>query len=148
MGESKDAPVDKTAKFFFDLSTFVVLPGWFAMLVFPNEEFTEQYIRSAACLIAVMYVFSLVKGGNVEGAGFTTLRGVRNIFQRGSDFVLNGCWLHYLAFDMLIGYSIALDASAKGISQLLVAPFLLAVLMFGPSGYASYQALLYFLSLK
>ena len=44
-------------------------------------------------------------------------------------------WLHYLAFDLLIGIDIARRSDRLGLSRLLQAPLLLTTFMFGPLGY-------------
>lgn len=147
-GKNKEKKLHPLAKLFFQISSSAVAPGWIAMAVYPNEEYTGLYIRACCLTITVMYIISLAMGGNVEGGDFVSLRGVLRIFRKGNDLTLNGCWLHYLIFDMIVGYSIALDASARGISQLAVAPFLFATLMFGPSGWAAFQAFCYYTELS
>ena len=92
-------------------------------------------------IIAFCYTYSLVVGGNVEGASFVTLQGVTNIFRRGNDWVLNGCWLHYLALDLVVGLSICKDATERSMSPWVIKPILLLTLMYGPGGYLAYQVL-------
>ncbi len=146
MGNKKDGTgIDATAKMLFQISNMLVMPGWLAMGFAPESKLTETYIKGAACSIAVLYAFSLITGGSVKGGSFSTLKGVRNIFRLGSDRVVNGCWLHYLAFDMLVGYTMAIDAVNLNISKMIVGPFLFGTLMFGPAGWASFQALKLFI---
>ena len=48
-------------------------------------------------------------------------------------------WLHYLAFDLLIGTWIASEAQRIGMKHLLIVPALILCFMFGPVGWAVFQ---------
>jgi hypothetical protein len=48
-------------------------------------------------------------------------------------------WVHYLAFDLLIGSWIAREADKLGLSRVIQAPILLATFMFGPLGYLLFR---------
>jgi hypothetical protein len=50
-------------------------------------------------------------------------------------------WVHYLAFDLLIGAWIARMARAEGISHLLVLPLVALTFLFGPAGYLAFTLL-------
>ena len=69
--------------------------------------------------------------------GFGSLAAVKLMLS--SDPVLLAGWVHYLAFDLLIGRWIAFDAVKKGISQWFVAPCLFLTLMAGPVGFLLYS---------
>ena len=47
-------------------------------------------------------------------------------------------WIHYLAFDFLVGRVVLADAQRRGIHHLLVVPCLLLTFMLGPTGYLVY----------
>jgi hypothetical protein len=49
-------------------------------------------------------------------------------------------WLHFLAFDLLVGRWAYLDSRERGLSAWLMAPILLLLLMFGPLGFLLYLA--------
>jgi hypothetical protein len=50
-------------------------------------------------------------------------------------------WLHYLAFDLLIGTWEVRDAQERGIPHALVVPCLFLTFMFGPAGWLLYVTL-------
>ena len=48
-------------------------------------------------------------------------------------------WIHYLAFDLLIGSWEVRDARELGIPHLFVVPCLFLTFMFGPAGWLLYR---------
>ena len=73
-----------------------------------------------------------------EGS-FSTLAGVATLFS--NPWLLLAGWLHYLAFDLLIGTWEARDARDRGVPHLFVVPCLFLTLMFGPAGWLLYMGL-------
>lgn len=84
--------VHTQANIMFNIATYAVLPGWAALVLAPAHELTELYVRLCAMSLSLLYVASLALGGQ-PGGNFTTLPGVCIIFRKGSDLVLNGCWI-------------------------------------------------------
>jgi ABA DEFICIENT 4-like len=70
--------------------------------------------------------------------GFSTLAGVSKLFE--DPWVLLAGWLHYLAFDLLIGTWEARDSIERGVSRWLLVPCLFFTFMFGPMGWLAYMA--------
>jgi hypothetical protein len=68
---------------------------------------------------------------------FQTLAGVSALFS--SPWVLLAGWIHYLAFDLLVGVWEVRDSRSRGIPHLLVVPCLALTFMFGPAGWLLYQ---------
>jgi hypothetical protein len=64
------------------------------------------------------------------------LAGVATLFS--NPWLLVAGWLHYLAFDLLIGTWEARDARERGVPHLLLVVCLFATLMFGPAGWLLY----------
>jgi hypothetical protein len=50
-------------------------------------------------------------------------------------------WLHYLAFDLVVGSWIAERAAGLGLPHLLVLPLLALTFLFGPAGLLAFAAL-------
>jgi threonine/homoserine/homoserine lactone efflux protein len=73
--------------------------------------------------------------GGAEGT-FSTLEGVALLF--ANPWLLVAGWLHYLAFDLLIGTWEARDARERRVPHLLLVPCLFLTLMFGPAGWLVY----------
>ena len=47
-------------------------------------------------------------------------------------------WIHYLAFDLLVGTWEARDSRERGIPHLLLVPCLILTFLFGPAGWLLY----------
>jgi hypothetical protein len=67
-----------------------------------------------------------------EGGGFGSIAQVRALF--ASDYGLLAGWVHYLAFDLLIGAMMAGQMDKMGLSRLSQAPLLGLIFLFGPLG--------------
>jgi hypothetical protein len=50
-------------------------------------------------------------------------------------------WVHYLAFDLLVGLWIARSARDRGIPHLLALPCLALTFLFGPAGFLAFLIL-------
>jgi Domain of unknown function (DUF4281) len=50
-------------------------------------------------------------------------------------------WVHYLAFDLLIGSWETRDAQERGVPHLLLVPCLFFTFMFGPAGWLLYMGI-------
>ncbi len=64
---------------------------------------------------------------------FGSLASVMKLFTE-ENAVLAG-WVHYLAFDLLIGMWILDKNKALGMHQIIIAPCLFLTFMFGPMGF-------------
>lgn len=112
---------------------------WLALIFLPRGwPVLPSIIRlGVPLLLAVAYsALVLAYFFRVEG-GFDSLANVRALFT--SDPVLLAGWIHYLAFDLLIGAWVADEADRHGVSRLIQAPILVATFMFGPLGWLLFQ---------
>lgn len=112
---------------------------WLVLIILPRSwRVLPGLIRlGVPLLLAVTYsALVLAYFFRVEG-GFDSLANVRALFT--SDPVLLAGWIHYLAFDLLIGTWIADEADRQGDSRLIQAPILVATFMFGPLGWLLFQ---------
>jgi hypothetical protein len=71
--------------------------------------------------------------------GFSSLAAVATLF--GNPWALLAGWIHYLAFDLLIGTWEARDARERGVPHLLLVPCLILTFLFGPAGWLLYRGL-------
>lgn len=132
---------------FFRLASLVALAGWVVVFAFPllPEPARTWVLGGALALLCTQYAFLLGLGGRYDAEGerprgsFLTLRGVISLF-RSPRVVLVG-WIHFLAFDLFVGASIALDAERVGISHVWCLPILGLTLMYGPVGMLAYLVL-------
>jgi Domain of unknown function (DUF4281) len=51
------------------------------------------------------------------------------------DWLLLAGWMHYLAFDLLVGAWIAAETERAGLSRLVLIPVLPLTFIFGPLGF-------------
>ncbi len=90
-------------------------------------------------LLAVVYV--AIVGTHFFGSpgGFSSLPDVALLFS--NPWLLLAGWVHYLAFDLLIGTWETRDARERGVSHLVLVPCLVLTFLFGPAGWLLYQGL-------
>lgn len=74
-----------------------------------------------------------------EAGSFASIRGVRSLFE--SDYALLGGWIHYLAFDLIIGMALSRAARESGLSIWWMLPVWFFTFMFGPVGYVLWRGL-------
>ena len=126
----------------FNVYNTVVLIPWLAMFVFPQTRFTQRMVSNewpVFCIglsYLVLFVIDISTGTGV-GIDFTSFESIKAAFAR--DEVLLIGWLHYLAFDLFVGFWIFEDAQKKRIKHLVLLPCLLFTLMLGPVGWLLYQ---------
>ena len=118
----------------FSVASIAAMAGWLALLAapfFPKVASFASQLLVPGLLCLAYTVLILVYWSGAEG-DFNSLNGVMKLFTR-PEIALAG-WLHYLAFDLLIGGMVAQMARANGISVLLTLPCLLLTFLFGPLG--------------
>lgn len=128
--------------FVFSIANAIVLPQWLLMVLAPRWKWTQWLMHNhlIPTLLGLVYAFYLLSG--IEGLdveAFGTLEGVMKMFSV-KEAVLIG-WVHYLAFDLLIGTWILKEGQARNISHLWLAPCLLFCFMFGPVGWVIFKIL-------
>ena len=95
---------------------------------------------ASSCLLplslGVVYVVLIASHIGDSGGGFGSLDAVSRLFQ--NQYLLLAGWIHYLAFDLMVGCWEWRDARLAGISHLFVAPCLLLTFLLGPAGLLLY----------
>lgn len=124
----------------FQIANTAVLPFWLMLGLMPRHSLTATVVRSGAvsCVLAAFYIISLTQGEGMSPAGFGTLEGIRAMFQ--DDWYLLAGWLHYLAFDLYVGSTIAGHYVQYGGSRLILGVELVLTLMLGPVGLLLHKA--------
>ena len=88
-------------------------------------------------LLALVYLFLIVfHFGDGEG-DFSSLQGVAKLFE--NPFALVAGWVHYLAFDLVVGSWILVNSQKHNIAHALIVPCLLLTFLFGPIGFMVYS---------
>lgn len=122
----------------FAVANFVALCGWLLLIALPGKTSVTHLISGVVipAVFAVVYtVMIAIHFGGSEG-GFSSLPDVARLFS--NPWLLLAGWLHYLAFDLLIGSWEVRDARERGIPHLLVVPCLILTFLFGPAGWLLY----------
>lgn len=121
----------------FDLANLLALIGWaiLALAIVVKRPLWRDTIAGALwpVLLSVVYVAALAVGLPTAEGGFSSLAEVRRLF--ANDWALLAGWVHYLAFDLLIGARIAAETERAGLSRLLLVPILPLTFLFGPAGF-------------
>lgn len=126
----------------FQVANPVALLGWIALLFSPLRPRLADRVASLLVpgLLAVAYVGLLAAHwGRAEGGGFGSLDEVAALFAQ--RHVLLAGWLHYLAFDLLVGAMIVRQGRALALPFWMVLPCLPLTFLFGPAGYLLFLAL-------
>ena len=126
----------------FTMANTIVLPMWLLMIVLPKWKVTRflidfKVIPLALALIYAFYIFqSILIGGGMD---IGSLDAVMALFTE-ENAVLAG-WVHYLAFDLLVGMWILDENKKMEIHQLLLVPCLIGTFMFGPIGFLLFMSI-------
>jgi hypothetical protein len=124
----------------FSLANAIALLSWLLIAVLPGRRWVTDVVTGIVvpAIFAVLYVALVGSAiGRAEG-GFSTLGGVASLF--ANRWLLLAGWVHYLAFDLLIGTWEARDARERGVPHVLLVPCLLLTFMLGPAGWLLYIA--------
>ena len=88
---------------------------------------------------ALVYVTLIaMRFGRTRG-GFDSLVGVAALFQ--DPWILLAGWVHYLAFDLLVGVWEVRDAESHGVTRGRLMICLVLTFLFGPAGWLLYRVL-------
>lgn len=121
----------------FAVVNLVALLAWVTLVVRPRNPWVLRWAgQGVPLLFALAYaVIVVMRFGRVAG-DFNSLTGVAALFS--DPWILLAGWIHYLAFDLLIGVWEARDAAARQLSPWTLAPCLVFTFLFGPVGWLLY----------
>lgn len=122
----------------FSIANALAAVSWLLLLLLPRRRWVIDIVTSQVvpALFAVLYIGLVVTMFGRSDGGFSTLAGVATLFT--NSWMLLAGWMHYLAFDLLIGTWEVRDAQARGIPHLFVVPCLILTFLFGPAGWLLY----------
>lgn len=127
-----------TASGVFEFCNAFALISWILMIFAPKWKWTPRIVLGiVAIILSLFYAFYILQSLSFEDfQSFSSLEGLMTLFG-APEAVLAG-WIHYLAFDMIVGYFILTDAQKNKINHYLVIPCLLFSFMMGPVGFLIY----------
>ena len=130
-----------SAGLLFSVANTISLLSWLLLALLPGRRWVTDVVtaRIVPMLFAIGYVAIVATTFAGADGSFSTLSGVATLFT--NPWLLFAGWLHYLAFDLLIGTWEARDARERGVPHLLLVPCLFLTLMFGPAGWLLYLGL-------
>ena len=118
----------------FSMASSAVLLGWLALALVPYRFAVGRIVAVTIALALAMLYAALIGTFWSAGKGdFGSLAGVTALFAHPG--LLLGGWVHYLAFDLLVGTWEREEAAAIGLPRLLLIPCLGLTFMFGPIGW-------------
>ena len=123
-----------TTSIIFSICNSLVLPQWLLMTVAPKWKWTHKLVDSKIIplLLSLVYIIYFLQGMGAEG-NFGSLEGVMKLFT--VDVLALAGWIHYLAFDLLIGSWVLKRSQKLGIAHWWIIPCLLLCFMAGPAGF-------------
>ncbi len=129
----------------FRIANFAAVIGWIVLALaaaFGWRGALERFCgRLVPVLLAAAYVVLLVAYWSGTRGDFSSLSGVQTLFRQPAAALAG--WLHYLAFDLLIGTAIAQRFLADRLPRTLLIPILPLTFLFGPAGWLLFQAILF-----
>jgi hypothetical protein len=128
-----------TAEQIFSIANALAVLCWILLALLPNRRWVTEVVsgKAAPGLFAVAYLAIVIAVFPGAQGSFSTLAGVTQLF--ANPWLLLAGWLHYLAFDLLIGTWEARDSVQHGVPRWLLVPCLFLTLMFGPAGWLGYS---------
>jgi len=125
----------------FTIANTAAILGWVLLAALPNRRWVTEVITGGAipALLAVAYTLIGIAAFPRANGSFSTLAGVQQLF--ANPWLLLAGWIHYLAFDLLIGTWETTDAVEHHVPRWVLVPCLFLTLMFGPAGWLAYRGL-------
>ncbi|CAM9735829.1 unnamed protein product [Ectocarpus sp. 12 AP-2014] len=132
---------------FIFCSNVVFIP-WLALMIVPKWKWTSPITKAVVLILCVVYTiyFASPMRNSKEGVlamymDMGTLDGIAKLFR--GDGILLPAWVHYLAFDLVVGHYLVQKnmEDPNGLSKLAMAPCLFLNIMAGPTGMLLYVVL-------
>lgn len=122
----------------FSIANVAALCCWLLLIVLPGRAWVNRLVAGVAVPAAFAVAYTVIIAMYFFGSegGFSSLPDVARLFM--NPWLLLAGWIHYLAFDLLVGSWEARDARERGVNHLLVIPCLIMTFMFGPAGWLLY----------
>ena len=123
----------------FQLCNTIALVGWLILIFISPFWFNTDklLIGIVITLFAVLYTWLLASNFKLSDMEkFSTLAGVMELFT--NKVAVTSAWVHFLAFDLMVGIWIKKNAMKHGISHWLLIPCFFFTFMIGPMGLLIY----------
>ncbi len=124
------------ASIIFSLVNMLAMVMWILMIFLPKWKATSWLCRFKlvplllSCLYLFYTVYNMINGVPLD---FSSLDSVMELFTKESAMMAG--WIHYLAFDLLIGMWMIKQNEKHGISVFIMALCLFLTFFLGPVGF-------------
>jgi hypothetical protein len=127
-----------SAELVFATVNLVAVAGWLLLIIAPRTRWATLTAGTIIPLVlATVYVVVLAINWSGSRGGFSSLHDVAELFS--NPWLLLAGWVHYLAFDLVVGSWEVRNSLEHGVPRLLVVPCLLLTFLFGPAGFLAYH---------
>ena len=125
----------------FPIANGMAVVAWLLLIVLPRQRWVTGLLAPFAmpAVFAAIYVAIIVTQWKGSAGGFSSLPAVATLFSQ--PWLLLAGWMHYLAFDLIIGSWEVRDARERRIPHIAVVPCLALTFVFGPAGWLAYSGL-------
>ena len=124
----------------FSAASALATIGWLLLALVPRRfQWPVRAARLVALVLALAYVALLAAFLSRTEGGFGSLAQVAELFTEPGALLAG--WVHYLAFDLLVGTWEREEAVRIGLGPLLLVPSLFLTFMFGPAGWLAFLGL-------
>ncbi|WP_046744102.1 ABA4-like family protein [Kordia zhangzhouensis] len=124
----------------FKIVGMLAMSMWLLLIFLPKWKVTRFFIdyKIVPIVLSIIYAVYITKA-MIAGGGmdFGSLKSVMQLFTV-ENAVLAG-WIHYLAFDLLVGMWIVNQNKTLKIHPVIIAPCLLGTFMLGPIGFLAFM---------
>ncbi|GAB3341803.1 ABA4-like family protein [Marivirga atlantica] len=122
----------------FSTVNTIALVSWVVLLIFPFSQLVKKLLLGIVVVgLAILYVFLITQTFDADAMeSFGSLSGIATMFQ--NEIALLAGWVHYLAFDLMVGLFITNNAQKYGVNRFILIPCLFLTFMLGPTGLLLY----------
>jgi Domain of unknown function (DUF4281) len=123
----------------FNIANVFALLGWIVLIFLPSHRAAVEGISRTLVpgLLSIAYAVILIPLALRSGPGnIASWEGIAAML--GQPWLLIAGWLHYLAFDLLVGTWQVETARKEGIPYVAVLPCLLLTFVLGPIGFLAF----------
>ena len=124
----------------FSVASSLAMIGWLVLAFVPRRFTWPVGVARVIALALAFGYLALIAAffARAEG-GFGSLSDVAELFTEPGALLAG--WVHYLAFDLLVGSWEREEAVRIGLGPLMLIPSLYLTLMFGPAGWLCFLGL-------
>jgi hypothetical protein len=128
-----------TADFVFQIANGVTLAAWIALgcAIVLRREGLMRWVGYVPLALSALYALLILLFFAKAEGGFDTLAHVQKLFT--SPWAALAGWVHYLAFDLLVGTWIARETEQLALPRWPMIALLPLTFMFGPAGYLGFE---------